>query len=136
MKFKKWFHFFSKIYKLRIQKGNPEEGGIEKKGWKDILYFWAKWLRLAILTFNPFIAHHGAPHQMTIGPDEVTCTPQSLSIGIENLNVPYWNIFEFITEKRGRCGPSKEECIQYYNKKLDLFYWNKIMEGDLNVKEI
>ena len=35
---------------------------------------------------------------------------------VENLqpsDFPDWNIFEFITEKVGRRGPSKEECIEY-----------------------
>ena len=30
---------------------------------------------------------------------------------------PEWETFEFITEKSGRRGPSKEECIDYYNQK-------------------
>ena len=45
----------------------------------------------------------------------------------ENVNFPDWNIFEFITKKIGRRGPSKEECIKYYNQKLvtrQLFYSN------------
>jgi len=42
---------------------------------------------------------------------------QPLRTGLENLNSPDWNFFEFITENIGRCGPSKEECIQYYNQK-------------------
>ena len=29
-----------------------------------------------------------------------------------------WETFEFITKKDGRRGPSKEECIEYYNRKL------------------
>ena len=43
--------------------------------------------------------------------------------GLENSNFPDWNTFEFITEKVGRRGPSKDECIQYYNQKL-VFYLN------------
>ena len=46
---------------------------------------------------------------------------------VENLNFPDLNIFEFITKKEGRRGPSKEECIKYYNQKLvtsQLFYLN------------
>ena len=45
-------------------------------------------------------------------------TVQSLTSGVENLNFPDWNIFEFITKKEGRRGPSKEECIEYYIHKL------------------
>ena len=41
----------------------------------------------------------------------------------ENSDFPDWNTFEFITEKVGRRGPSKDECIQYYNQKL-VFYLN------------
>ena len=47
-------------------------------------------------------------------------TIQSLTSAVENLNFPDWNIFEFITRKEGRRGPSKEECIEYYNHKLVL----------------
>ena len=35
----------------------------------------------------------------------------------KNLDVPDWDIFEFITKKLGRRGPSKEECISYYEQK-------------------
>ena len=35
----------------------------------------------------------------------------------KNLDVPDWDIFEFITKKLGRRGPSKEECISYYEPK-------------------
>ena len=35
-----------------------------------------------------------------------------------DMNFPDWDIFEFITKKVGRRGPSKEECIGYYNDKL------------------
>ena len=42
---------------------------------------------------------------------------QALKSGLENLNFPDWDIFEFITKKNGRRGPSKQECIQYYNQK-------------------
>ena len=35
----------------------------------------------------------------------------------KNLDVPDWDIFEFITRKIGRRGPSKEECISYYEPK-------------------
>ena len=35
----------------------------------------------------------------------------------KTLNLPDWDIFEFITTKSGRRGPSKEECIEYYNQK-------------------
>ena len=36
---------------------------------------------------------------------------------VENFNFPNWDTFEFITEKTGRRGPSKEECVGYYNQK-------------------
>ena len=42
---------------------------------------------------------------------------QALRTGLENLNFPDWDIFEFITKKVGRRGPSKEQCIGYYNNK-------------------
>ena len=45
-------------------------------------------------------------------------TVQSLTNAVENLKFPDWNIFEFITRKGGRRGPSKEECIEYYSHKL------------------
>ena len=32
-------------------------------------------------------------------------------------NIYEWDIFEFVTRKKGRRGPSKEECIEYYNDK-------------------
>ena len=54
-------------------------------------------------------------------------TIQSLTNAVENLNLPDWNIFEFITRKEGRRGPSKEECIEYYKHKFvtrQLFYLN------------
>ena len=41
----------------------------------------------------------------------------ALRTGHENLNFPEWDIFEFMTRKRGRRGPSIEECIGYYNEK-------------------
>ena len=40
---------------------------------------------------------------------------------VENINFPDWDIFEFMTEKTGRRGPSKEECIGYYCQKLVFF---------------
>ena len=39
-----------------------------------------------------------------------------VSFVVENLNFD-WDIFEFITEKTGRHGPSKEQCLEYYNQK-------------------
>ena len=39
-----------------------------------------------------------------------------VSFVVENLNFD-WDIFEFITEKTGRRGPSKEQCLEYYNQK-------------------
>ena len=47
---------------------------------------------------------------------------QALKSGLKNLDFPDWDIFEFITEKIGRRGPSKDECIKYYNQKL-VFYF-------------
>ena len=41
-----------------------------------------------------------------------------IKTGIGNLNYPDWYFFEFITKKAGRRGPSKKECIEYYNDKL------------------
>ena len=43
---------------------------------------------------------------------------QAFGTGLENVSLPDWDIFEFITKKVGRCGPSKEECIDNYNDKL------------------
>ena len=40
----------------------------------------------------------------------------AVKAGLENLNLPDWDIFEFITKKNGRRGPSKEECIEYYKQ--------------------
>ena len=34
-----------------------------------------------------------------------------------NVSFPDWDIFEFITKKEGRRGPSKQECIAYYYDK-------------------
>ena len=31
---------------------------------------------------------------------------------------PDWNEFKFCTEKKGAYGPSKNECLKYYSKKL------------------
>ena len=45
-------------------------------------------------------------------------TIQSLTNGVENLNFPDLSIFEFITKKQGRRGPSKTRCIEYYSQKL------------------
>ena len=58
---------------------------------------------------------------------------------IENLNYPDWNIFEFITKKGGRRGPSKKECIEYYNDKLVFKYYlyiSKIMKLPYYIKNI
>ena len=38
-----------------------------------------------------------------------------VSFVVKNLHFD-WDIFEFITEKRGRRGPSKEECLKYYDQ--------------------
>ena len=42
---------------------------------------------------------------------------QNMISFLVKLNTPDWDIFEFITKKEGRRGPSKEECIGYYNEK-------------------
>ena len=52
---------------------------------------------------------------------------QALKNEFENLHFPDWDIFEFITEKEGRRGPSKQECVQYYNQKL-VFYFEISLE--------
>ena len=51
---------------------------------------------------------------------------QALRTGLENLNFPDWDTFEFFTKKEGRRGPSKVECIGYYNDKLVFFLINKL----------
>ena len=51
----------------------------------------------------------------------------ALKSGLENLDFPDWDIFEFITEKEGRRGPSKQECVQYYHQKL-VFYFEISLE--------
>ena len=38
-----------------------------------------------------------------------------VSYVVENLNFD-WDTFEFITEKSGRRGPSKIECLKYYDQ--------------------
>ena len=43
---------------------------------------------------------------------------QVLRTGLVNMNFPDWDIFEFITKKEGRRGPSKKECIGYYSDEL------------------
>ena len=37
---------------------------------------------------------------------------------LESSDFPDWDIFEFITKKVGRRGPSKAECLEYYKQKL------------------
>ena len=49
--------------------------------------------------------------------DEIRNMIQYLVKNLQPSDFPDWDIFEFITEKIGRRGPSKEECIQYYNQK-------------------
>ena len=44
-----------------------------------------------------------------------------ISTVVEDLDFSYLKNFEFITKKIGRRGPTKEECIEYYNQKLVLF---------------
>ena len=36
---------------------------------------------------------------------------------VKHLQSSDWDVFEFITEKIGRRGPSKKECIEYYTDK-------------------
>ena len=43
-----------------------------------------------------------------------------ISVVVEDLDFSYLKNFEFVTEKLGRRGPTKEECIVYYNQKLVL----------------
>ena len=38
-------------------------------------------------------------------------------IELEFKNYPDWKKFEFITEKIGAYGPSKEKCLQYYSER-------------------
>ena len=49
--------------------------------------------------------------------NQVFCFPNSFLVQSDALEVgnviPDWHIFEFITEKEGRCGPTKAECIGY-----------------------
>ena len=33
------------------------------------------------------------------------------------VNFPDWNEFEFCTKRKGACGPSKNECLEYYSEK-------------------
>ena len=40
-----------------------------------------------------------------------------ISTVVKDLDFSYLKNFEFITEKVGRRGPTKEECIEYYNQK-------------------
>ena len=42
----------------------------------------------------------------------------------KDLDFFYLDNFKFITEKFGRRGPSKEECIKYYNEKLVILSLN------------
>ena len=44
-----------------------------------------------------------------------------ISTVVEDLDFSNLKNFEFITKKSGRRGPTKEECIGYYNQKLVLF---------------
>ena len=60
---------------------------------------------------------------------------QVLKNELENLHFPDWDIFEFVTEKEGRRGPSKQECIQHYNQKL-VFYLEISHEMELSYNNI
>ena len=33
------------------------------------------------------------------------------------VNFPDWDEFEFCTKRKGACGPSKNECLEYYSEK-------------------
>ena len=37
---------------------------------------------------------------------------------LQSSDLPDWDIFEFITKKFGRRGPTKAECLEYYKQKL------------------
>ena len=58
---------------------------------------------------------HGIPMSQITVCKEIQSMISSLVEGLPN-----WDDFEFITKKSGRRGPSKEECIEYYNQKLVL----------------
>ena len=49
--------------------------------------------------------------------DEIRNRVEYLIKNLQSSDFPDWNIFEFITKKIGRRGPSKKECIEYYNQK-------------------
>ena len=42
---------------------------------------------------------------------------EALPSAIQNFNFPNWNVFEFVTNKEGAAGPTKDECIGYYRTK-------------------
>ena len=46
------------------------------------------------------------------GPYDNKCSKATMSI--ELMENPCWPGFKFITKKRGRHGPTKEECLNYY----------------------
>ena len=50
--------------------------------------------------------------------DEIRNRVEYLIKNLQSSDFPDWNIFEFLTKKEGHRGPSKQECIQYYNQKL------------------
>ena len=72
----------------------------------ELIYLLAMVSRFLILSGIPL-------SRMTIC-DEIQ---NMISFLVENLNPYEWDIFEFVTKKEGRRGPSKEECIEYYNDK-------------------
>ena len=59
----------------------------------------------------------GIPITRTTISDEIRNMIQSLVENLQRSDFPDWNIFEFITKKSGRRGPSKKECMEYYNRK-------------------
>ena len=49
--------------------------------------------------------------------DEIQEMVSFLVKNIQSSHLTDWTFFEFITKKHGRRGPSKEECISYYEPK-------------------
>ena len=59
----------------------------------------------------------GIPTSRTTISDEIRNMILHLVENLQLSDFPEWEIFEFITKKLGRRGPSKDECIEYYNQK-------------------
>ena len=66
------------------------------------------------------IARHmllsGQPQTQVTMLAEIEKLVQSLYDNVTDCSANPWTIFEFVTEKEGRHGPTKEECISYYEK--------------------